>query len=101
MGVVAPAAAKLEVAATKVRVVTATTAGGVTAVAEAVEARLGLVVARDADKGAVLDATTGVVAAARREATEGGVMAREDVQLRTARQPPPARLRPRARTTAR
>ena len=43
----------------------------------------------------------GQLAADLAEATEGGEMAREGVQRGTARQPPPARLRPRARTTAR
>ena len=58
-------------------------------------------VAQGAAEGATLSATTGAVAAALAEVKEGGGTAREDVQRGTARQPPPARLRPRARTTAR
>ena len=84
-----------------VGVATTTTAAGVTAAVEAGEARRVLVVAQGAADGATLVATTGAVAAALAEVTEGGGGAREDVQRGTARQPPPARLRPRARTTAR
>ena len=49
-------------------------------------------------RGVTLAATTGAVAAALTEATNGGGTVREDVQRETAR---PARIRPRARTTAR
>ena len=52
---------------------------GVTAVAEAEEVRLGLVVARYATKEANLDRTTGAVAPALGEATVGGGTAREAV----------------------
>ena len=64
VGVVVPGvvAATVVVAAEKV-VATPTTAAGVTAVAEA-EARLGLVVARDAAKEAAPKEATGAVAAA-------------------------------------
>ena len=54
-----------------------------------------------AAEGATLVQQPGQFAAARAEATDGGGMARKDVQRGTARQPSPARLRPRARTTAR
>ena len=54
-----------------------------------------------AAEGATLVQQPGQLAAALAEVTEGGRMARDDVQHGTARQPPPARLRPRARTTAR
>ena len=62
---------------------------------------LGAGVAQGAAEGGNLFATTGAVAAALAEATEGGGTAQEHVQRGTARQPPPACLRPRARTTAR
>ena len=54
-----------------------------------------------AAEGATLFQQPGQLAAALAEATEGGGMAPEDVQRGTARQLPPARLRPLARTTAR
>ena len=88
------------VAAT-VGVATPTTAAGVTAVPEAEEARLGLVVTRDAAKGAASDKATGVVAQAPGEATVDGGTAREAVQLGMALRPLRARRRPRARTTGR
>ena len=88
-------------AAKMVGVATTTTTAEVTAVVEAGEARRGLVVAQGAAEGATSVATTGALAVALAEATEGGGTAREDVQRGTARQPLPARLRPRARTTAR
>ena len=96
VGVVAPG-----VAEKMVGVATTTAAAGVAVVVEAGEVRRVLVVARDVAKGATVVATTGAVAAALSEATEGGGMAREDVQRGTARLPPPAHLRLRARTTAR
>ena len=96
VGVVAPG-----VAAKTVGVTTTTTVAGVAAVVEAGEARRVLVVFQGAPEGATLVATTGAVAAALAEATEGGGTAREDVQRGTARQPPPAHLQPRAQTTAR
>ena len=73
----------------------------VTAVVEAGEARRVLVVAQCAGEVATLVVATEAVAAALAEAKEGGGTAQEDVQRATARQPPPARLRPQARTTAR
>ena len=76
-------------------------AAGMTAVVEVGEARRLLVVAQGTANGAPLVATTRAVATALVEATEGGGTARENVQRGTARQPPPARLRPRERTTAR
>ena len=94
-------AATVVVAAEKVVVVTPTTAVGVTAVAEAEEARVGLAVARDAATGAASDEVTEAVASALGEATVDGRTAREAVQPGMARRPPSARLRPRARTTAR
>ena len=102
MGVVVPGvvAATVVVAAEKV-VATPTTAAGVTAVAEAEEARVGLAVARDAATGAASDEVTEAVASALGEATVDGRTAREAVQPGMARRPPSARLRPRARTTAR
>ena len=87
--------------AEKVRVAAPTTAVGVTAVAEAEEARVGLAVARDAATGAASDEVTEAVASALGEATVDGRTAREAVQPGMARRPPSARLRPRARTTAR
>ena len=81
VGVVALGVVALEVTATKVGVAAPTTTLGVTAVAEAEEARLGLLVARDVAKGAAWDEATGVVAAALREATLDGGTAREVVQL--------------------
>ena len=84
-----------------VGVATTTTVAGVAAVVEARKARRVLVVAQCAAEGASLVAAFGAVAEALAEATEGGGMAREDVQRGTARQPPPARLRPRARASAR
>ena len=54
-----------------------------------------------AAEGATLVQQPGQLAAALAEATEGGRMAREDVQRGTARPPPPARFRPRSRTTRR
>ena len=82
-------------------VATTTTASGVAVVVEVREARGVLVVAQRTAKGTTLVATTGAVTAAMAETTEGGGTAREDVQRGTDRQPPPARVRPRARTTAR
>ena len=58
-------------------------------------------VAEGAAEGATLVQQSGQLAAAMAEATEGGGMAREDVQHETACQSPPARLLPRARATAR
>ena len=74
---------------------------GVTTVAEAEEARLGLVVALDAAKGVASAEATGAVAAALGAAMVDGGTAREAVQTGTARRPRSARLRPRARKTAR
>ena len=96
------AAAKLKETAIVVGVATTTTAtAGVAAVMGAEETRRALVANQDAALGVITVATTGAVAAALREATEGNGMARMDVQGGTARQPPPAYLRPRGRTTAR
>ena len=95
MGVVAPG-----VVSATVGVATPTTTAGVTAVAEAEEARLGLVMARDAAKGVASEEATGAVAAALGVAMVEDGTAREDVPTGTARRPPSARLRPRARTTA-
>ena len=67
--------------------------------AEAEKARLGLVVARDAAKGAPWDEVAGAVAAALGEATVDDGTAREAVQLGMV--PLSARTRPRAQTTAR
>ena len=91
MEVVAPGVAK-----TMVGVVVA----GVIAVVEAGEARRVLGVAQGAADGPSLVVSTEEVAASVAESTEGGGTSREYVQSGTARQPPPARLRPRARTTA-
>ena len=96
VGMVAPG-----VATKMVGVATTTTAAWVAAVVEAREARRVLVVAQGATEGETLVAATGAVAAALAEATGGGGTARDDVQCGTARQPPPARLRLRARTTGR
>ena len=84
-----------------VGVATTTTAAVAAAVVEAEEARRVLVVAQDAAKGATRAETTEVVAEALGEAPESGGTAHEVVQRGTARPPPPARLRARARTTAR
>ena len=84
----------------KVGVETPTTAAEVTVVVEADEARLGLAVARDADKWAASVEATGVVAPALGEMVDAG-MARKVVPTGTARRPPSARLLPRAHTTAR
>ena len=65
------------------------------------EVASGAGIAEGAAEGATLVQQPGQFVVALAEATEGGGMAREDVQRWTARQPPPARLRPRARTTAR
>ena len=89
------------VAAEKVWVATPTTAAGVTAVVKAEEARLGLVVARDAANGATLDETTGMVAAAVGKDTVNGGTGREAVHLGIVLPPLSARPRLRAHTTAR
>ena len=60
-----------------------------------------VVVAQDAVKGTTRVEPTGAAAAALGEAPEGGGITHEVVQRGTARPPPPARLRARARTTAR
>ena len=101
--VVAPgvASAKLGETAVMVGVASTTTAAVAAAVAETGEARRVLVVAQDAAKGAIRVEPTGAVAAALGEAPEGGGTAHEVVQRGTARPPPPARLRARARITAR
>ena len=78
-----------------------TTAAGMTAVAVTDEARLGLEVARDAPKGEASGEATGVVTESLGEATVVGGTAREAVQLGMALRPLSARLRPRARTSAR
>ena len=82
-------------------VATPTTAAEGTAVAEAEEARLGLVVARDAAKEAPSNEVAGAVAAALREATVDDGTAREVVRLDTALRLLSVRLRLRARTAAR
>ena len=66
-----------------------------------VEARLELVVARDAVKEATPAETTGVVAAALEEDTVDEGTAREAVSLGMVHQLLPARLHPRARIKAR
>ena len=101
MGMVALGVVPLGMAGAKSGMAALTTAAGVTAVAEAEEACLGLAVARDADKGEALDEEIGVVAAALGEETVDGGTAREAVPTNTARRSPSARLRARARTTAR
>ena len=68
---------------------------------EAGEARWVLVAAQDAAKKATRAEPTEVVAAAPWEAPEGGGTAHEVVQREMAGPPSPARLRARARTTAR
>ena len=95
------AVAKLGETAIIVGVATTTTAAMVAMVVEAREARRVLVVAQDAAKGETRAEPTGVVAAALGEAPEGGGTAHEVVQRGTARPPPLACLRARARTTAR
>ena len=80
---------------------TPTAAAVVTAVPEAEKARLGLVVAWDAAKGATSGEETGAVVAAPGEETVDGGTAREAVQLGMAPPPLSARPRLRARTTAR
>ena len=77
-----------------------TTAAGEAAVVEARQARLVLVVAQDAAKGASMPEPTGAVAAAREKAQEGVQAAHEGVQHGAADPLPPDRLRARARTTA-
>ena len=72
-----------------VAMATFTYASGVAAVVEAREARRVPVVAQGAADWTTLAATTGAVAAALAEATDGGGTAREEVQHETASQPPP------------
>ena len=96
MGVVAPG-----VVAATVGVATPTTAAGVTAVAEAEEARLGLMVAPVAAKEVASDEATRPVAAALGEATGDIGTVQEAVPTGTAHPPRLACLRLRARTTAR
>ena len=88
---------KLGETAVLVGVATTATTAVAAAVVEAGEARR----AQDAVKGATRAEPTGVVAAALGKAPEGGGTAHEVLQHGTARPPPPARLRVRARTTAR
>ena len=102
VGVVAPGvvAAKLKETAIMVGVATTTTAAEVAVVVDAGEARRVFVVAQDAAKGPIRVETTGATAASLGKALECGG-GREDEWRGAARQPPPVRLRPRARTTAR
>ena len=76
-------AATVKVAVGKVEVEIPIIVAGVTVVVEAVEARLGLVVARDAVKEATPAEATGVVAAALGEDTVDEGTVREAVQLDT------------------
>ena len=94
-------AATVKLAAEKMGEATPSTAAGMTAVAVMDEARLGLEVARDAPKGEASGEATGVVTESLGEATVVGGTAREAVQLGMALRPLSARLRPRARTSAR
>ena len=74
---------------------------GVTAVAEAEEARLDLVVASDGVKGVASEEAAGSVAATLGAAMVDGGTAREAIQTDMTRQAPSTRLWARARTTAR
>ena len=97
VGAVAPG-----VAAKIMGVATPTTAAGVAAaVVEVRLARRVMVVAQDAANEASRTEPTGVMAAALGEAPEGIGTSNEVVQRGMTRPPPPARVRARARTTAR
>ena len=98
-GVVAPGAVAPAAVAATVGVPTPTTATEGTAVAEPEEARLRLVVARDAVKGP-LDVVAGAVVAALGEVMVDDGAAREIVRLDTVLLPLPSCPRFRARTAA-